>query len=318
LKTITNQYLLNFCIFQTCCYFCGLQSVFFSVIDRHILDAHTCLECGRRLPDPSMHHNCQRMQYGGGRNPINPHPWELTQEAHLGLFRVYRLLVNDDDVDGVSELFFKYEQEIRELIIKILQAQGGSRIQLKYLVDLVKEATDEIRENIYLDGIFHIILHSSSIDEILFSSITNIIEQLNIFSNNGSGWSLKNIKVLFIESAQYAPLRGAAVPKVFKLPPEIAKKRGLFNIKCYRDECFKYSIACSYLKFSTKRKAEKMVSYRDFFRQNEIEKIIDFSELPTNIVYVLLYFFYEENKIFCKVAKIKDGRFSVCSLYSYH
>jgi len=92
-------------------------------------------------------------------------------------------------VDGVSEVFFKYEQEIRELIIKILQAQGGSRIQFKYLVDLLEEATDKIRENIYLDGIFHIILHSSSIDEILFSSITNIIEQLNIFSDNGLGWS---------------------------------------------------------------------------------------------------------------------------------
>ena len=92
-------------------------------------------------------------------------------------------------MDGVSEVFFKYEQEIRELIIKILQAQGGSRIQFKYLVDLLEEATDKIRENIYLDGIFHIILHSSSIDEILFSSITNIIEQLNIFSDNGLGWS---------------------------------------------------------------------------------------------------------------------------------
>ena len=122
---------------------------------------------------------------------MNIEPWTIAQEAHLGVFRVFKLTISGEISDGIVDTYTKNETNIVRLLRSILETQGGSRIQIKYVVDLEKENNDEVRHNVYLDGLFHVMLHPSAIQEILISSISNIIEQLNIFNNNGSGWTLK-------------------------------------------------------------------------------------------------------------------------------
>jgi len=160
----------------------------------------------------------------------------------------------------------------------ILESQGGSRIQIKYVVDLGKENKDEIPRNVYLDGLFHVMLHPTAIQEINVCSISNIIEQINIFNNNGSCWTLKEIKYIFIQCAEYIKICWIMY-KSFKIPFGFKKRKGLFNIEHLGKDCFKCCIACSFLGYKTKRKAETMTRYKSFFTKNIDQKLIDFSSL---------------------------------------
>ena len=89
---------------------------------------------------------------------------------------------------------------------------------------------------------------------------------------------MNEIKTIYIECAEYIPIRGGiARPKADKIPSGLKKRKKLFNVRCLGKDCFKYCIACPFLGYKTKREAETMTRYKSFFTKNIDQKLIDFS-----------------------------------------
>ena len=59
------------------------------------------------------------------------------------------------------------------------------------------------------------------------------------FQKNGSGWRLKSIERLEISLTKFEPLRGSGYSA---LPPFIAKKKAVINMRNKDDQCFKWAV----------------------------------------------------------------------------
>ncbi len=66
-----------------------------------------------------------------------------------------------------------------------------------------------------------------------------MLESLGKFQKEGSGWRLYSIIGLDISVAKFNPLRGSGYSK---LPPFIAKKKAVINMKNDDDQCFKWAV----------------------------------------------------------------------------
>ena len=66
-----------------------------------------------------------------------------------------------------------------------------------------------------------------------------MLEKLSEFQKNGSGWRLKSIHGLEISIAKYDPLSGSGYSK---LPPYIAKKNIVINMRNEDNQCFKWAV----------------------------------------------------------------------------
>ena len=66
-----------------------------------------------------------------------------------------------------------------------------------------------------------------------------MIENLSKFQRNGSGWRLKSIHGLEISITRYDPLSGSGYSK---LPPYIAKKNIVINMRNEDNQCFKWAV----------------------------------------------------------------------------
>ncbi len=66
-----------------------------------------------------------------------------------------------------------------------------------------------------------------------------MLEKLSEFQKNGSGWRLKSIHGLEISITKYDPLSGSGYSK---LPPYIAKKNIVINMRNEDNQCFKWAV----------------------------------------------------------------------------
>ncbi len=66
-----------------------------------------------------------------------------------------------------------------------------------------------------------------------------MLESLAKYQKEGSGWQLHHIVGLDISIVKFDPLRGAGYSK---LPPFIAKKKAVINMKNDDDQCFKWAV----------------------------------------------------------------------------
>ena len=71
-----------------------------------------------------------------------------------------------------------------------------------------------------------------------------MLESLAKYQKEGSGWQLYSIKGLDISVVKFNPLDGSGYSK---LPPLIAKKKAVINIKNNDDQCFKFIYLFIYL-----------------------------------------------------------------------
>jgi len=67
----------------------------------------------------------------------------------------------------------------------------------------------------------------------------HVLEDLEKFKMNGSGWTFHSIAALDIHTVRYEPLNGSSwVP----LPKFLASKKAIINMKNTESHCFKWCI----------------------------------------------------------------------------
>ena len=96
-----------------------------------------------------------------------------------------------------------------------------------------------IQDKAYFNSEVHINLESSDVKEILTEVIRSIIEKIEVYQKNGSGWYFKEIVHLEIHTADYNPVRGTSY---IPLPDWIMRKKAIVSIRNKDEKCFLWCV----------------------------------------------------------------------------
>ena len=96
-----------------------------------------------------------------------------------------------------------------------------------------------IQDKAYFNSETHINLESSDVKEILTEVIRSIIEKIEVYQKNGSGWYFREIIHLEIHTADYNPMRGSSY---IPLPDWIMRKKAIVSIRNKDEKCFLWCV----------------------------------------------------------------------------
>ena len=125
--------------------------------------------------------------------------------------------------------------------VKDLIDQQKKPIKIKFLFTCSFWKEIITTENL---GYFHsdveIILESTDFSSIYLIMIARLLELVDQFQNQGSGWIFKQIEYLDIAIDPFKPLSASSY---FPLPKFLANKGAIINVKNEKDnECFKWAV----------------------------------------------------------------------------
>ena len=82
-------------------------------------------------------------------------------------------------------------------------------------------------------------LESTNVNKLIDKNVKKIIEDLEIYQKNGSGWYFKEVVNLEIHTVDYNPMKGSShIP----LPDWISNKKAIVNIQNKDQKCFLWCI----------------------------------------------------------------------------
>ena len=91
----------------------------------------------------------------------------------------------------------------------------------------------------YFHSDTYINLESTDVKEILTKVIRSIIEKIEIYQYNGSGWYFREILYLEIHTVDYNPMRGSSY---IPLPDWIVRKKAIVSLRNKDDKCFLWCV----------------------------------------------------------------------------
>ena len=97
----------------------------------------------------------------------------------------------------------------------------------------------KIQDKAYFHSDTHINLESTDVKEILAKVIHTILEKINIYQQNGSGWYFKEIIHLEIHTVNYHPMKGSSY---ILLPDWIMRKKAIVSLRNNDSKCFLWSV----------------------------------------------------------------------------
>ncbi|KAK3800219.1 hypothetical protein RRG08_007560, partial [Elysia crispata] len=128
----------------------------------------------------------------------------------------------------------KLEEELRAL-------RGGLKFQLAIKVELVKANPDGSEE--FMEPVIRhrqeAVLQKNDITAALEEAFPRLQETLEKLTHRGSGWAVVQVRKLWLDIAQYQPLRGSSY---IPLPPEVKNKKAVVNVKNKDDHCLRWAL----------------------------------------------------------------------------
>ena len=85
----------------------------------------------------------------------------------------------------------------------------------------------------------HINLESTDVNKLIDINVKKIIEDLEVYQKNGSGWYFKEVHSLEIHTVDYNPMKGSSY---IPLPDWISNKKAIVNIQNKDEKCFLWCI----------------------------------------------------------------------------
>ena len=102
-----------------------------------------------------------------------------------------------------------------------------------------KKLEFEVQDKAYFHSVTYINLVSTDVKDLLGKIIRGIIEKINIYQQNGSGWYFKEVIQLEIHTVEFKPLKGSSY---IPLPDWIMRKKAIVSIRNKDSKCFLWSI----------------------------------------------------------------------------
>ena len=97
----------------------------------------------------------------------------------------------------------------------------------------------EVQDKAYFHSDSHINIISTNVKDLFVKIVHEIMEKVDIYQQNGSGWYLNEVTELEIHTAEYKPLNGSSY---IPLPNWIMVKRAILNIRNKDNKCFLWCI----------------------------------------------------------------------------
>ena len=115
-------------------------------------------------------------------------------------------------------------------------------IKIRFVLVCMMEKQEggiKIQDKVYFHSNTHISLNSTDVKKLLNKLFREIIENLNTYTKNGSGWYFKEVLQLEIHMIEYKPIIGSSY---IPLPEWIMRKKAIVSIRNKDDKCFIWSI----------------------------------------------------------------------------
>ena len=127
--------------------------------------------------------------------------------------------------------FFRNYRNIKVKFVLVCmmekKVEGGKKLEF------------EVQDKAYFHSVTYINLVSTDVKDLLGKIIRGIIEKINIYQQNGSGWYFKEVIQLEIHTVEFKPLKGSSY---IPLPDWIMRKKAIVSIRNKDSKCFLWSI----------------------------------------------------------------------------
>ena len=128
--------------------------------------------------------------------------------------------------------FFTYHRNIKFSMILVCLMEQQILSKDKGVVELKED-------KVYYNSGTHINLESTDVEKLIDLNVKKIIEALEIYQKNGSGWYYKEVHSLEIHTVDYNPMKGSSY---IPLPDWISNKKAIINIQNKDQNCFIWCI----------------------------------------------------------------------------
>ena len=128
--------------------------------------------------------------------------------------------------------FFTYHRNIKFSMILVCLMEQQILSKDKGVVGLKEDKA-------YFNSGTHINLKSTIVNKLIDKNVKIIIEDLEVYQKNGSGWYFKEVINLEIHTVEFNPMKGSSY---IPLPDWISNKKAIVNIENKDEKCFLWCI----------------------------------------------------------------------------
>ena len=127
---------------------------------------------------------------------------------------------------------------IENNLLEILTKMKGLKFNEVLKITFKKQVGDEsIEKTAYFNGKVQLVTNEIEIAESLQITQEQIINRIQQWISEGSGWTIQSVDTHFINVVKYRPLNGSSY---IPLPKKLQKAKGLINMQNEDNECFRW------------------------------------------------------------------------------
>lgn len=191
-------------------------------------------------------------------------PKDTPQYLRKALERAFRernlgIEMESSSLDGFTKKYIIKSQpgllpndffyEINNRVIKFLRENKNTKIRfiLNCMMEKVEKGKDKLTYNqdeAYFHSDTFSNLESTNTNKIFNKSKEKMLEGISIYQKNGSGWYLKEVNNLEINTNKYRAIGGKSY---LPLPDWIMRKKAILNIKNKDNKCFLWCYLDTYI-----------------------------------------------------------------------
>ena len=170
------------------------------------------------------------------KNDIKP-TFTQKEQAIRGYTRSYEIGLTNSE-DPLIQLQ-NTRLVIENNLLKILTEMKGLKFNEVLKITFKKQVGDEpIEKTAYFNGKVQLVANEIEIAESLQITQEQIVNMIQQWISEGSGWTIQSVDSHFINVVEYSPLKGSSY---IPLPKELRNSaKGLINMKNKDNECFRW------------------------------------------------------------------------------
>ena len=165
-------------------------------------------------------------------------PFQLVDKTKCGYLRAHEISVKryKDPV----KMFQDKKSTIKTKITAELQELTGLKWSFGLTVVFFKD-DKKIKGTFYSNQ--YATLSADEIDAFFDKATSSIVQKIEKFTKEGSGWMIDKCNTLFLNIAKYEPLKGSSY---IPLPEVLAHKKAIINVKNQDQECLRWALRSAY------------------------------------------------------------------------
>ena len=183
--------------------------------------------------------------------------WKLESSAFKYTIVNYSAL-NTPSFKTPDDYLKDMSKHIDALVSDKLENFKGVKFHISLSVEYAKDTDHDVKATQNLNTVNHTVNHIAAVSNTIKNMTDIIVDKHEKFQRNGSGWVFIKIQKLYVNIAQYSPLRGSSY---VDLPQEIKNKKACINIKNTDNRCFKYCLAAAL--YPVQKNKERVGQYKD-------------------------------------------------------